>query len=110
MTYQMLEESHREIERLKAELAESEQSYREIVTMCEQLRGELESARRAVFMPSAYQGSLADYLAVEVWPMPRSEDIEKIQELKGEVDNLAMLVKRLIRHFPDDADAKLAVK
>lgn len=65
------------------------------------LVSEQEAACKAVFMPKGYPGSLADFLTKEVWPSPRSEDIEKIQVLKGEVDNLSMLARRLMRHIPD---------
>ena len=65
------------------------------------LKAELEAARKAVFMPQGYPGGLAAFLTNEVWPAPRSEDIEKIQVLNGQVDNLTMLVKRLMWHIPD---------
>ncbi len=52
------------------------------------LKAELEAARKAAFMPPGYPGGLANYITVEVWPMPRSCDIEKIQELNSELTEL----------------------
>jgi hypothetical protein len=45
------------------------------------LQQQLADAATAVYMPPGYQGTLAEYLAAEVWPTPRTEDVETIQRL-----------------------------
>ena len=61
----------------------------------EWLRAELESARKAVFMPSQYPGTLTEYLSAEVWPTPRTEDVEEIAKLRVENAELRRQVEGL---------------
>jgi hypothetical protein len=43
---------------------------------------ELKAARKAVGMPGPYAGGLPAFLRDEIMPAPRTEDIERIQELQ----------------------------